>query len=44
MNTASMKQVDEEQSRVFNADLMRTLVARKMAGHKSFYEIKVLPQ
>jgi len=38
------KLVDEEQCRTFNADLMRTLIARKMAKQKSFYEMKVLPQ
>lgn len=33
---------EEEQCRGFNADIMRTLVARKMAKQKTFYEMKVL--
>jgi hypothetical protein len=33
---------DEEQCRTFNADIMRTLIARKMAKQKTFYEMKVL--
>jgi len=32
---------EEEQCKGFNADIMRTLVARKMAKQKTFYEMKV---
>lgn len=35
---------DEEQCKSFNADLLRTLVSRKMAKQKTFYELKVQPQ
>ena len=41
---SNTKPPDEEQCRGFNADIMRTLVARKMAKQKTFYEMKVQEQ
>lgn len=39
-----LRMPDEEQCRAFNADIMRTLISRKMAKQKTFYELKVIPQ
>jgi hypothetical protein len=35
---------DEELCKSFNADIMRSLVARKMQKNKTFYELKLQPQ
>jgi ethanolamine utilization protein EutQ (cupin superfamily) len=43
-STISNKNPEEEQCKGFNADLMRTLIARKMGKQKTFYEMKVLSQ
>lgn len=34
--------IDEPACKVFNADLMRALITRKMMRSKTFYELKVL--
>jgi hypothetical protein len=42
MSSSPSRQPDEEQCRAFNADIVRTLVARKMMKQKTFYELKVM--
>lgn len=40
--TSSSSKIDLEAAKRFNAELMSSLVGRKMSKNKTFYEIKVL--
>lgn len=40
----SLHKVSESSCKTFNADLVRSLISRKMLKQKTFYELKILPQ
>jgi hypothetical protein len=39
---AALVKADEESCKTFNADLMRSIMARKMSKNKTFYEVKMM--
>ncbi|CDW89643.1 UNKNOWN [Stylonychia lemnae] len=44
LDSRVLSKPDEDSCRSFNADLMRSLIARKMQKNKTFFEAKVQPQ